>query len=295
MDACPDLETLAAYLDGLLSERERTTIAEHVAGCETCYFVFTETAQTKATEASRPSGGVVEKSNKASPDPFSWSWKQPRVWVPAVVLAASFVLAIRIGVVPWPGSESSRLRSLVAAVGTDRMIEARLSGGFAYGRLRGALRSSQSSASVSPDLRIAAAEIERDELGRRTPQSLRILGLAYLTTGEVARAVAALEQSADQPSPSSETLSDLAAAYIVRASSNNQPEDLRKALTVADRAVKVDPTRAEAWFNKALALEGLGLTSEARGAWRDYLRVDVQSAWAAEAQEHLQRLEGDRR
>jgi len=148
---------------------------------------------------------------------------------------------------------------------------------------------------VSPDLRIAAAEIERDELGRRTPQSLRILGLAYLTTGEVARAVAALEQSVDQLSPSSEMLSDLAAAYIVRASSNNQPEDLRKALTMADRAVKVDPTRAEAWFNKALALEGLGLTSEARGAWRDYLNVDVQSAWAAEAREHLQRLEGDRR
>jgi anti-sigma factor RsiW len=53
VDACPDLETLAGYLDGRLTERERADIAAHVAGCETCYFVFTEAAQTRASDRAR--------------------------------------------------------------------------------------------------------------------------------------------------------------------------------------------------------------------------------------------------
>ena len=142
----------------------------------------------------------------------------------------------------------------------------------------------------SPEVRIAAAKIEQEASAHRTPQTLRSLGLAYLVTGDINRAVPALEEAADQATPGAQTLSDLSAAYLVRATHNNQPQDLAKALTMADRAVKADRTLAEAWFNRAYALEQLSLTPEARQAWQDYLKVDDKSGWSDEARTHLRAL-----
>lgn len=41
----PDDETLAAFVDGTLSERRRWEVTEHMASCEDCYEIFTETAR----------------------------------------------------------------------------------------------------------------------------------------------------------------------------------------------------------------------------------------------------------
>src|SRR5258705_3141643 len=51
--ACPDLESIAAYLDGRLSDRERARITEHLASCEECYAVFSESAQTHVAPEQR--------------------------------------------------------------------------------------------------------------------------------------------------------------------------------------------------------------------------------------------------
>jgi hypothetical protein len=40
---CPSAEDLAAYIDGELGEAERQRITEHLASCEDCYAVYTET------------------------------------------------------------------------------------------------------------------------------------------------------------------------------------------------------------------------------------------------------------
>jgi len=40
---CPSAEDLAAYIDGELGEAERQRITEHLASCEECYAVYTET------------------------------------------------------------------------------------------------------------------------------------------------------------------------------------------------------------------------------------------------------------
>ena len=40
---CPSSENLAAYIDGELGEAERQRITEHLASCEDCYAVYTET------------------------------------------------------------------------------------------------------------------------------------------------------------------------------------------------------------------------------------------------------------
>ena len=51
-----------------------------------------------------------------------------------------------------------------------------------------------------------------------------------------------------------------------------------------------DLARAEAWFNRAYALERLGLADEAREAWQAYLTIDDRSGWADEARTHLRAL-----
>lgn len=47
---------------------------------------------------------------------------------------------------------------------------------------------------------------------------------------------------------------------------------------------------AEAWFNRALALEGLHLWHDAIQAWNAHLKIDPRSGWAREARLRETRL-----
>jgi tetratricopeptide (TPR) repeat protein len=286
-DECPDLETIAEFLDGRLPEESREVIADHISRCETCYFVFSEAAQM------RPQARAKQERPQPKPLKFSWftrsvAWSTGGL---AAAAAASIMLMVATGVTPWRTTQSPELRALVAAVGSDRTIEARLTGGFAYGPLRGPVRSGEaSSAKISPDVQIAAAEIEKAELGKSTAGARHLLGLAYLTSGDIDHAVPTLEQAAEQAADA-QILSDLAAAYLVRAERLGGQQDLTKALNAADRAIHANPHLLEALFNRAYTLERLSLVPEARAAWQEYLKVDSNSGWAAEAQQHLRALQ----
>ncbi|HEV3139201.1 MAG TPA: zf-HC2 domain-containing protein, partial [Vicinamibacterales bacterium] len=168
---CPDPETIAAFLDGRLSGRERAQVVEHLADCADCYFIFSESARMPAASAERV--GARDLSRALG----RW-FAQPRVAWPAVAaLAAAVAIAVWI---PSRSPSSPELQALVAAVGTERTFEPRLTGGFAYGPVRGAVRGSESSRTPSPDVTIAAAHIEKEALARRTSETLRSLGITYL-------------------------------------------------------------------------------------------------------------------
>lgn len=280
VDGCPDLEVIAAYLDRRLAERERIAVADHLAGCEGCYFVFSEAAQIKPT--------VV------TPMPVQRWWTRPHVvWPTAaagLAAAATLVLAVS-GVLPWGRSDGPELEGLVAAVGTERTFEPRLTGGFAYGPLRTVRAGGPGDPNVSPDVRIAAALVEKEAASQQTPGALRARAIASLIMGDVDRSVAALEQAAERQGDDPRILSDLGAAYLVRAERNNQPEDLSKAVASLNRALTAEHLLVEALFNRAYALQQLSLKEEARDAWRTYLRIDDQSGWAEEARTHLRTLD----
>jgi tetratricopeptide (TPR) repeat protein len=127
---------------------------------------------------------------------------------------------------------------------------------------------------------------------QRSPDILAALGVGHLVTGDIARAVSALEESIDQPNPRPNALSDLSAAYLVRAMAPQHSQDLLRALTFAERAIQIAPNKPEPWFNRALSLEALSLYAAARDSWQTYLRFDAQSGWADEAREHLRSLDG---
>lgn len=90
-----------------------------------------------------------------------------------------------------------------------------------------------------------------------------------------------------------EVFSNLAAAYFIRAQRKDQPSDLVRALDAADTAVELAPAMAQARFNRALAEEALGFSSDAIRSW-DEVGQRSPSGWAREAKEHRDRLTKER-
>ena len=139
------------------------------------------------------------------------------------------------------------------------------------------------------------ARIRERAEGDTSPEALGALGVTYLVSGDAAAAVKALESASAQKPDDARLLSDLAAAYLVRAKQADEPADIPKALEAAERAIVLPDAPPEAYFNRALALEGLHLVDAARKAWQDYLDRDSSSAWADEARQHLEALPKVRR
>lgn len=84
-------------------------------------------------------------------------------------------------------------------------------------------------------------------------------------------------------------LSDVAAAYYLRAHREDRRSDLLAALETAERAVKAAPENPAAQFNLALIQENAGLYDAAIGSWETFANGD-RSPWADEARQHLARL-----
>jgi CHAT domain-containing protein len=260
---------------------------EHLAGCPTCHEVFAETLRFALDEEAQ---GALPRT---SPTVI------PFVRRPAFRLAA--VLAVAAGVFLafqqlWRARSERAQPSLVAelaqAMGTTRFVEPRLTGGFQHGRLV-ILRSGdrpQGLDAHSPAVMGAVARIREKAEGNSSPEALGALAVTYLVSGDIGKAVKALESATAQDPKNPRLQSDLAAVYLVRASRLDEPADIPKALEAAEKAIEIENAPAEAWFNRALALEQLHLVDSARKAWEDFLERDSTSAWADEARKHIEEL-----
>ena len=98
----PELEDLAAYIDGMLPPDERARVAEHLDSCPQCYEVFAETVRLQAEEpaAVDPPSGVTP-----APLPFRDTERRlpppprPRGWSGAMRPLASLAAAALVGMV----------------------------------------------------------------------------------------------------------------------------------------------------------------------------------------------------
>jgi tetratricopeptide (TPR) repeat protein len=269
---CPSLETIGAFVDGRLMDRERETIADHVASCEACYFVFSEAARAQ----------VVAKA-KADVVPFPPRRVTWQVAMSGLAAAAMILLAVNVWYPFGANGDERALMELVTAVGTARTFEPRLTGGFAYAPVRGPVRGAND-ISLSPDVRIAIAEIEKQYAAKP------VAATAAIISGDTNRAIDILEANAQLRPTDAKILSDLAAAYLARAARSNSTDDASRALAAANRALEIDRLMPEALFNRALALQMSGATGDARIAWQAYLTIDDKSGWADEARARLRIL-----
>jgi tetratricopeptide (TPR) repeat protein len=286
----PDAERLAEYVDGVLAADLRADVETHLTECADCRNVVAETMAFTAAEQAEAQATATVIAAGARVVPF----RSRRLIVGVaggLAAAAALVLVVRVGGVFGPRGDRPELRELVAAVSNEptRPVEGRLTGGFTYAPPPSPTRGA-GDRDVSPDVRIAAAKIEKLAQEKDTPENRAALGLAYLITGDPDKAVWALEQSVAQRPDNDQYQADLSAAYLARAQKLDRAEDLPKALAAAERAIKINPARVEGWFNRAVALERLHMTNDARTAWRDYLERDKDLRWADEARRRLSEI-----
>ena len=283
----PDAERLAEYAEWTLAADARAEVERHLAECGYCRAVVMETV---AFVEESPAN--AEHAPAATMIPF-----RSRRWLTGVAAglaaAAAILLVIRLQptLLLFRGtSVDPRVVALVDAVGDQRTVEARLTGGFRYGPLHSTTRGS-GRPSDNLSLLAASGRLQKAAAADRTPTNLHPWGVAQLLLGQHDEAVSSLEEAA-AASPSDALIqTDLSAAYLARFSALGRADDLPKALDAASRARDLTPGLPEALFAYALALEDLHLVDRSREAWRAYLAKDATSGWADEARRRLAALD----
>lgn len=213
-----------------------------------------------------------------------------RSW-PVVALASALAMvggALVLFRGPSSPANVDTFRDLVAAAGARRTTQGRLTG-FAYGPLQAAVRAA---ADNTTDLLLIAAAGRAQQAAHEHPTTtnLHAYGVALLLLGKYDDAIANLQAAVEQQPRDGAVLNDLAVALAERASHANRAADHPRALEYAERARQSGST-PESIFNAAITRERLGLRERAIEAWRDYLRGDSASGWAAEARTRLAALQ----
>jgi CHAT domain-containing protein len=195
------------------------------------------------------------------------------VWIGS---ALSIALLIGGAAVLFLHKSPSQRLMRTAASQAWRPVEGRLTG-FAY-RPRPV---SRASADLTV-LRDVAGAVVGDAGGEA-----HTAAVATLLNGKTADAVTALEKLVAREPQNAGYWSDLAAAQLEHAAATDDVRAIARALAASDHAIALQSNSAEGLFNRGLALDALGLRFASREAWRRYLAVDTNSAWAAEARQRF--------
>jgi tetratricopeptide (TPR) repeat protein len=295
--ACLDAELLASYVDGRATAAERAKIEEHLVSCEDCYFVFSETVQEsrspKLAAGFAAAAALVQGRVTTRESEDVHRWRLSHKLTAGFAVAAALVLVAQVVIVRIGRPEAQlkiALNQLETAAAPYRKYQPRLTITPTHHQLEPAMRSAGQPEEAPLAVREAARRVERaaTALGAGV-EGQRARAAMYLTLGRAqgaADALAPLAQSNDAG-----LLSDIAATYLSRQASG----DVKRALDLLERAVSLDPNRAEAWFNLGLAAEAADEPTRAEEAWTRALALDSQSGWAGEARAHLERLKKPRR
>jgi tetratricopeptide (TPR) repeat protein len=259
---CLDAETIAAFAEGKLKRGEISEVLEHLDRCPTCMSAI----------------GTANEVMSGQP-------RSLRRWLAAAAVIGAIVIAVPI--VQRTREPIHRLVQLVPR--EERNVEPRLSGGFAWAPYRGPMRATNQAADVQR-MKLMGAAAELIEHADADPGSRHAAGLALVLIDHSDDAIATLKSGAEKSPADAKSWSDLAAAEYSAALRFGRPSLYPEALAHADHALQIDPHLGESLFNRALILERLGLTQQAREAWQRYLAADASSPWANEAREHLARL-----
>jgi CHAT domain-containing protein/tetratricopeptide (TPR) repeat protein len=226
------------------------------------------------------------------------------LFAPRWRIAAFAILLLMIGVGLWrvffyrPQVETG-LVALNKAYSLQRPLEARVTGlSYApYSAKRGNEPENVDyrARDLSRSLLLSAAS------DNPNPSTLHALGRFYLTQKEFDKATLQFEEALKASPDDAQLHADQGAVLLEQAKllrdrgeDGKVMEKLAESQRHLGMALRLNPSLLEASFNKALVLEEMMLSEQAREAWQSYLTLDPQSEWAKEAQRHLQNISGQR-
>lgn len=120
---CPDLEELAAFVDGRLAGGARASVVEHLASCEDCYEVYAETLRVVEDLEAEPAAVEDEAADDdlapvvLHPRSFPWAWPAAAA---ALAAAAAVVLVVLL---PVATSRTSGELVAVAGIGGQTRLD----------------------------------------------------------------------------------------------------------------------------------------------------------------------------
>ena len=193
------------------------------------------------------------------------------------------LLALQSGTVPLWKREHAQLAAVAVRIGA-RDFSGRLGQGFPHVPRRRTTRAGEEHSS--------GAVVKVELLHEIATTSHEAAGIAWLLRGNPDAALEHLN-AATIESPTPETWNDLAVTLLEICDKHQNLQRCVDAIAASDAAMARGADAAVALFNRAAALERLGLVVEAR---RDWLKSAAQSdsGWAAEARASAERLRGAR-
>jgi len=255
------------FASGNLDAQTRNDVLAHIEHCSDCM------------------AAVLSANAHLEEERSVWRPRSNSRWWLGAVAAAVLIAIISVPMIRRGRDPIGRLVALAPT--SERTIEPRLSGGFAWAPYHGPMRASGTSLDAARlELGGAAGEAINRAAHDRSADVQHAAGVAMVLVEKPEEAAARLE-AVTRTSPDARTWSDLAAARYAAASQLGRASLYPTALAAADAALRIDPNLSEALFNRALILTRLGLTDEAKRAWQRYLQVDSSSSWATEARSHL--------
>lgn len=152
------------------------------------------------------------------------------------------------------------------------------------------LRAAPLPAGASREIRRLELEVARSH----SPEALSDLALVQLARGQDEWASRLLAEAVAIAPRDAPLQAELGANFLERALRTDPPSGLAlaQALETTERALAKKPYLLEALYNRALALQKLFFTHQARDAWDEYLKLDTSSAWSERARDHRSRLDG---
>jgi tetratricopeptide (TPR) repeat protein len=270
------MELLGRFIEGTLSEQERTSVVRHLARCAKCRFVVERAIEIDDAECAA-----------TVPDRRSIPW-----WIPiaaGVLVAVMLFPFLRRHAAPRRPDPTSRLVASMPA--TERTLEPRLTGGFRWAPMYHVRRSSTTPKSSSELLAAGAAgALLHDIADDNSFEGRHAASRAYLVAGEPRMAIEILDALSRQHPNDASVWSDLAAALYCDGDAHDDSEELQRALAASDRAIRIEPRLPEAVFNRAVIVEATRTPAEARNAWNSYLLLDAATGWSREARERLSKI-----
>jgi tetratricopeptide (TPR) repeat protein len=160
-----------------------------------------------------------------------------------------------------------------AALEQNRFVEARLSGGWPYAPF---------GRPVSPREIVTPLVVVAARVLTSSKASSQVRGISYLFLGDSSHSITEFQRS-PALSNNADAWCDLAAAFLTRGEKTGDANLTVDALAASDRALELDAGHAAAHFNRALALERIGLLSDARRELQRSIQSDPESEWVGEA------------
>jgi len=301
-DYCEELlvvedELIDEYISGSLTPDERDKFERHFLSAPervrklkftrvfSDYVADAREAQTPPPPARRNLPAVLR--------PLFTPWFRAAAVAAVLVVCSLLVWKVYFGADPRVGEGLAALRR---AYVNGRPVEARIAG-WQYAPWSVTRGGAQPEAEP---ISLARAESLLTEAAdeRPGPVSRHALGVRRLAEKNFDQAVALLEQALKDDGGDASLHNDLGVALLekVRAGGDGavtekELELLGRSVEHFDQAVKLDDSLTEAYFNRALAYQRMGLWRQAEEGWREYLRRDTDSPWADEARRNLKLLE----